>query len=100
MSSSLDALSKNLSEHVELKRHFPYNEQFKLIQNKGIYPYDFMDTYDKMNSISLHLRDEFYNKINSKHISDKEYGHAKEAWDVFKCKTFKDYHNIYLKVDT
>ena len=100
MSSSLDALSKNLSEHMELKRHFPNNEQFKLIQNKGIYPYDYMDTYDKMNSISLPSKDEFYNKLNDKHISDKEYGHAKEVWDVFKCKTFKDYHNLYLKVDT
>jgi hypothetical protein len=35
MSSSLDALSKNLSQHVKLKKHFPNNEQFKLIQNKG-----------------------------------------------------------------
>jgi hypothetical protein len=44
-----------------------------------------MDTYDKMNSISLSLRDEFYKKLNNKHISDKEYEHAKEVWDVFKC---------------
>jgi hypothetical protein len=58
-----------------------------------------MNTYDKMNSTCLPSRDEFYNKLNDKHISDKEYEHAKKVWDVFKCKTFRDYHNLHLKID-
>jgi hypothetical protein len=39
-----------------------------------------MNTYDKMNSISLSSRDELFNKLNNSHISDREYDHANEVW--------------------
>ena len=41
-----------------------------------------MDTYDKINSISLPSRDEFCDELNDKHISDEEYDRAIEVWDT------------------
>ena len=32
-------------------------------------------------------------------ISDEDYARAQEMWKTFNCKTFKDYHDLYLKCD-
>lgn len=31
--------------------------------------------------------------------SDEDYEYALKAWDILKCKTFKDYHDMYLLAD-
>ena len=35
-----------------------------------------------------------------KHISDKDYAHAKKVWNVFGMKTLGDYHDLYVQADT
>ena len=32
-------------------------------------------------------------------ISAEDYSHAQDVWNEFKCKTFGDYHDIYLALD-
>ncbi|PKC53970.1 hypothetical protein RhiirA1_478215 [Rhizophagus irregularis] len=32
-------------------------------------------------------------------ISQKQYDHAQKVWDEANCKTFEDYHMLYLKTD-
>jgi hypothetical protein len=33
--------------------------------------------------------------LNEERISDEDYSHAQNVWKVFKCKTFRDYHDLY-----
>ena len=33
------------------------------------------------------------------YISDDDYQHAINVWNTFKCKTIRDYHDLYLKSD-
>jgi len=33
--------------------------------------------------------------LNDCDISDEDYVHAQNVWSTFKCKTFRDYHNLY-----
>ena len=47
MSQSLDRLSSNLSEELfkYTQSAFPDPERFSLVKKKGVYPYDYMDSF-------------------------------------------------------
>ena len=50
MSSSLDSLVKNLPEEsFKYTSEVFKGEQLNLMKRKDIYPYDFMDSFDKFN---------------------------------------------------
>ena len=100
MSSSLDNLIKNLPDEAfkYTKQEFK-NEQFNLMKQKGVYPYDFMDGFEKFNNTQLPNKDEFYSILNNESISDEQYKHAQNVWDTFNLKTMGDYHDLYLKSD-
>ena len=66
---------------------------------KGVYPYDFMDSFEKFNQKELPTKEDFYSILNDQHISDEDYQHAKKVWNVFKCKNMGQYHDLYLGSD-
>ena len=100
MSSSLDNLIKNLpDETFKYTKQVFKNEQFNLMKQKGIYPYDHMDSFDKFNETKLPVQQHFYSILNNEHISDEQYKHAQNVWDTFNLKTMGDYHDLYLKSD-
>ena len=96
MSDSLDRLSKNLTkdQFKNIKSYYS-GKQLDLLLRKGVYPYDWMNSIDKLSETQLPPQESFYSKLNDEGISDKDYLHAKEVWDEFNCKTFRDYHNLY-----
>ena len=100
MSSSLDNLVKNLPDEAfkYTKQEFK-KEQFNLMKQKGIYPYDHMDCFDRFNETQLPEKQDFYSILNNEHISDEQYKHAQNVWDTFNLKTMGDYHDLYLKSD-
>ena len=100
MSSSLDNLVKNLRDEAfkYTKQEFE-KEQFNLMKQKGIYPYDHMDSFDRFNETQLPVQQDFYSILNNEHISDEQYKHAQNVWNTFNLKTMGDYHDLYLKSD-
>ena len=100
MPSSLDALSKNLKDEqcCEMAKEY-IGERFKLLRKKGVYPYDYMNSIERLNETELPPKEAFYSKLNDSGISDEDYDHAKNVWDVFNCKTLRDYHDLYNKSD-
>ena len=42
---------------------------------------------------------QFFNSLNHQECSTDDYRHAKHAWRTFECKTFRHFHDIYLKTD-
>ena len=100
MSSSLDNLVKNLPDEAFIyTKHGFKNEQFDLMKQKGVYPYDYMDSFDKFNETNLPSQKHFHSILNNVHISDEQYKHAQNVWDTFNLKTMGDYHDLYLKSD-
>ena len=93
-------LIKNLPDEAfkYTKQEFK-KEQFNLMKQKGIYPYDHMDSFDRFNETKLPVQQDFYSILNNEHISDKQYKHAQNVWDTFNLKTMGDYHDLYLKSD-
>ena len=69
------------------------------MSEKGIYPYDFMDSFVKFNQTKLPTKDEFFSILNNKHITDEEYEHAKLVCNEFNLKSMGEYHDLYLKSD-
>ena len=103
LNASLNTLAGNLEDKdlEYLKKEFP-GFDLKIPKGKDIYPY----SIKKSKHTELPPKKAFYSSLNanqrgkgSRYITDKEYEHAQNIWKIFKFKTFKDYHDHYLKKD-
>ena len=84
MSSSLDKLVSNLpAEALKYTNKKFKGKKFELMTRKGVYPYDYMDSFEKFNKTELPTKEEFYSILNNEHISDDEYKHARIVWETF-----------------
>ena len=101
MSQSLDRLSSNLgdNEFIYSREAFPNDEQFRLMKKKGVYPYDYMDSFRRFSEKSLPEIEDFYSILNDTNISESDYSHAKRVWSAFQIKDLGDYHDLYLRTD-
>ncbi len=86
-------------EHFHnMKKHFTIPEM-ELICKKGVYPYEWVDDNEKFKQEGLPPVKAFYSKLRLSGISKAEYKHAQNVYKTFNCKTFQDYHDLYLKTD-
>ena len=100
MPSSLATLANNLpAEACKYLARFYEGEKFTLMKQKGEYPYDWVDSLDKLKETQLPPKEKFYNLLNDTHMTDKGYKHALKVWDVFDMQTFGDFHDKYLETD-
>ena len=74
--------------------------KFVLLLRKGVYPYEYMDSWERFNEISLPPKKSFYSELNLEDISDKDYLHAQKVWDAFGIRNLGEYHNLYVQTDT
>ena len=74
--------------------------RFVLSLRKGVYSYEYMDSWEKFDETALPSKEAFYSNLNLENISDKDYAHAQKVWDVFKIKNLGEYHDLYVKIDT
>ena len=101
MNQSLDGLVKTLApdEFIYMGMEYTDPAHLQLLQQKGVYCYDYIDDFDRFEETSLPDKEDFYNKLNDKELSSKEYRHAQNVWDAFGCTNLGDYHDTYLKSD-
>ena len=97
MNYPLADLVKNLGKNDLhcLRRFFP--EDADLLSRKGVFPYEFMDSFEKFN-FTFPEKDAFFSQLSGK-VSDEDYFHAKEVWKKFGMKSLGEYHDLYLKTD-
>lgn len=101
MASSLDALVKTLPKNnlKHINKYFRKPKYVNLMMRKGVFCYDYLDDFEKLNETELPRIEDFYSKLYDQNITDDDYQHALNVWTCFKCKTLKDYSNLYLKSD-
>ena len=100
MSTSLDSLVKNLpKDSFKNLTEFYEGEQLDLIKRKGVFPYDWFDSFNKLSSTSLPPKEAFHSILNDSDITEEDYKHAQNVWETFGMMTLKDYHDLYLKSD-
>ena len=68
-------------------------------QEKGFFPYEWVDCISKLNSTYLPPAEAFYSSLKRKHISSDEYEVCVHAWSVLGMKTFKDFLVWYNNLD-
>ncbi|CAB4001817.1 Gastrula zinc finger [Paramuricea clavata] len=100
MASSLEALVNNLSaEDFKIVGKRWQGEDFDLVRQKGIFPYEYLDDISKLNSEGLPSKDKFYSSLYESEVKDEDYERAQKVWDHFGMKTMRDYHDLYLETD-
>ena len=71
-----------------------------LLLRKGVYPYEYIDSWEKFNEISLPPKEAFYSELNLEDIKDEDYEHAQKVWEVFEIKNLGEYQDLYVQCDT
>ena len=100
MNSSLDSLVKNL-----LDEDFKYlsgefsGEFLRLVKQKAVYPYEYMNSFKKFSEDKLPDKCKFFSSLKDKCINGKDYSRLINVWNVFKMNAMFDYHELYLKTD-
>lgn len=97
LSNLVDITSDDNLKHT--RQHF-FGGKFGLMKRKGVFPYSYMDSFDKLNETQLPEKKEFYNDLTDCDITDEDYEHAKSVWNTFESiKTLGNYAENYLKSD-
>ena len=68
------------------------NKLFCLLR-KGVYPCEYMDSWEKFDENTLPSKKAFYSSLNLEDISDEDYAHAQNVWHVFEINNLGDYHD-------
>ena len=74
-------------------------ELLKLIKEKGVYPYEYMESFKKFSEDELLDSCKLFSSLNDEFISEKDYLKSNNIWNLFQMNTVGDYHNLYLKTD-
>ena len=99
MSSSLEKLVDNLPrDSLKYTSKIFKGKKLNLMARKGVYPYDYMDSFYKFNE-KLPTKEDFYSILNNEHITDEDYKHAQNVWKTFKLSNMGEYHDLYIKSD-
>jgi hypothetical protein len=92
----------NWKDNFKHSRNSPYvsnDEDLDMLTDKGVYPYDYMNNWERFNDTELPKKEDFYSKLYDEHISNDEYERAKHVWNRFKIKDMGEYHDLYLRSD-
>ncbi|XP_057291902.1 uncharacterized protein LOC130614489 [Hydractinia symbiolongicarpus] len=86
-----------------MARFISGDDFFRLMFRKGVYPYEYMDSWRRFKETDLPPKEAFYSKLNMKGISDNDYEHTKTVWNFIAQKgaevNMGDYHDMYLVTD-
>ena len=96
---------KQLSPINELIKKIPntykiYNNginKFILLLRKGVYPYQYMDSWERFDEISLHDETTFYRELYLKNIFDEDYIYSQKIFNEFEIKSLDEYHDLLIK---
>ena len=117
MRSTVSSLSQSINKVSEINNKVSYNElikkfsntyplcnndynKFELLLRKGVYPYEYMDSWKIFKEESLPDKESFYSELNKEGITDEDYAHAQKVWDALNRKNLGEYHDLYVQSDT
>ena len=72
------------------------NNKFILLLRKSVYPYEYIDDWEKFNE-TLPEKEEFYSNLNMEDITDANYIQRKRVCKDFEINNLGDYNDLYLK---
>ncbi|CAH1730970.1 unnamed protein product [Aphis gossypii] len=103
MSSNSANLARNFTtadfcKFREVAKVFTPTEM-PLVTRKGVFAYEYTDSYSKLRETELSARRELYSALTETHVSDADYEHDTLVWNRFECQTLGGYSDVYLEID-
>ena len=98
----LEKLADNLATYPILEELFPEVwgvKDVNLLKKKGVYPYDYMDSFERFQEDALPPKEAFLSLLTDEGVKDEDYVHAQNVWREMGCQTLRDYHDVYLLTD-
>ena len=74
--------------------------KFNLLLRKGVYPYEYMDSWQRFDETSSPDKKAFYNNLNMEDITDVDNTHGKTVFEYLINKNLGDYHDFYVQSGT
>jgi len=74
-------------------------ENFNLLTRKGIFSYEYIDCFKKLEDTCLPPRESFYSSLTGDTVSEDNYAHAVNVWQRFSIRILGEYSDLYLKTD-
>ena len=89
---------KNLSDNDfnYLSEEFS-DDLIELVKQKGVYLYEYIDSFKTFSEDKLPDKYEYFSFLKDECISEIDYLHTINVWNVSKMNTIGDYHDLYLK---
>ena len=75
-------------------------DKFLILLRKGVYPYEYMDGWDRFSEKALPDKDSFYSNLTMEDISKTDYVHANNVFKKFCMNNLGDCHDLYVRSDT
>ena len=76
------------------------NKKFILLLRKGVYPYEYMDSFERLKETKLPGYKHFHSELDQTNISKSDYEHAQKVWITFNCKNMSEFQDLYVISDT
>ena len=70
-----------------------------MLFRKGVYPYEYMASWERFDETSLPDKGAFYSSLNMEDITDVGYRYANKIFKEFKLKNPGDCHDLYVQSD-
>ena len=95
-------INKELIKRFKSTYEFCNNDLNKciLLLRKDVYPYEYMDNWERFNEMSSPCKEFFYSNLNMENIDDIDYRHGNNVFKIFKLKRLGEYHDLYVQSDT
>ena len=99
MNASLETLAGNLEiENFKLTK-MCFDETEIEYFRKGVFPYEYMDSYHRFSESQLPGIEKFYSKLKHEDISQDDYAHAQAVWVHFNIRDLGEYQALYNRTD-
>ena len=74
------------------------NKLFLLLR-KGVYPYEYIDSWERFDEKSLPDKEAFYSNVHMEDITNVDHRHANNVFKRSKLKHLAEYHDLYVPGD-
>ena len=77
-----------------------YINKLALLLRKGVYPYEYMDSWERYDETPLPDKKSFYSKLYQEDTTNVYSTHAQKVFEELKIKNLGDYHDLYVQSET
>ena len=84
--------------HEVVSQMYPGSD-VKLLEQKSVCCYDYVDTFARLDVPALPLREPFFNKLGDVEFLEADYAYAHHLFADFHCESLKDYMQLNLLSD-